>query len=71
MAGIDPMERFKVGDRVGFSRPFLREAGVQPTDPKWRAFGVVVGFQQPRYVRVLFDGEESPRAVAAVNLAKP
>lgn len=65
------MEQFKIGDRVGFSRPFLQGIGVGPADPKWRLFGIVVGFQQPRYVRVKFDGEESPRAVAAVNLAKP
>lgn len=65
------MERLKIGDRVGFSRSFLQGIGVGPSDPKWHLFGVVVGFQPPRYVRVKFDGEEAPRAVAAVNLAKP
>jgi hypothetical protein len=68
---IDPMKRFKVGDRVGFSRPFLEGVGVGSNDPKWHLFGTVVGFQQPRYVRVKFDGEDEPKAIAAVNLAKP
>ena len=67
----DPIERFRVGDRVGFSHPFLRGADIPETDPLWRMFGVVVGLQPPRMVRVKFDGEETPRSIPAVNLVKP
>ena len=68
---LNHLDRFKIGDRVGFSRKFLKNTGVQATDPMWRLHGVVVGKQKPNIVRVKFDGEESPRSVAAANLAKP
>lgn len=68
---MDPLDRFNIGDRVGFARKFLKSTGVLATDPLWHLHGVVVGKQPPRLIRVKFDGEEGPRTVAAINLAKP
>jgi len=62
---------FRIGDRVRFSKTFLHTIAAPPSDPAWRLFGVVVGFQPPRHIRVKFDQEETPRTVPEVNLSRP
>jgi len=50
---------FEVGDRVGYTRLFLKSIGMGPTAPEWRWKGTVVGpagdLPRDRFSRVRFD----------------
>lgn len=60
----------KEGDRVSYTRYFLKCIGVLPTDDMWRRRGTVKGVKG-RLVMVLWDGENEPMSVLSTNLAHP
>jgi hypothetical protein len=61
-----------VGDRVAYTRYFLRCTGEPPTGDRWHARGVVVALM-PRFdwVSVLWDGDSVPVVVSLHALAFP
>lgn len=65
-----PPLKAKVGDRVAYTRYFLKAIGSFPTDEAWRLHGTVTEVKEP-IAYVLWDGEDKPKAVGLTNLAHP
>lgn len=64
--------KVEVGERVAYTRYFLKQIGVGPTDDMWRRRGEVKSLHaNGRWASVLWDGDEEPTNVALCNLAKP
>lgn len=71
-----PLEGLKVGDKVQFTKYFLKSIGCGPTNPEWRRVGVVVEMVSfgkhdpgPPFPRVKWDGSDEPVLVNPANLA--
>ena len=60
----------KVGDRVSYTRYFLKSIGAEATSDLWRRRGVVTEVGS-WCVYVKWDGEDEPKGVRSENLALP
>lgn len=62
-----------VGDRVAYTRYFLRQTAAGPTDPAWRRRGTVESLHpNGKWVSVRWDDEpDEPRLIGRSALARP
>lgn len=60
----------EVGDRVSYTRYFLKCIMMPPTDDMWHQRGVVIKVEGT-FARIKWDGEDEPRSVLTNNLARP
>jgi hypothetical protein len=67
-----PLEGAAVGDKVSYTRYFLKQLCVGATDPMWHKRGTIVALRAgTTLVNVLWDGETEPRPIQLSCLAKP
>jgi len=61
----------QVGERVAYTRYFLRSIGVSATDPAWFRQGVVQEVDVDALsALVLWEGDQNPMRVLTCNLAR-
>ncbi len=59
-----------VGDRVAYTRYFLKATGEPPTGSRWHDRGTILEVREP-FVLVQWEGHDEPVHVSPVNLAHP
>lgn len=71
----EPLRDPKIGDKVAYTRYFLKQIGVSATDDMWRARGTITGFEsvgkEVRWAQIQWADEPTPRLVALSNLCRP
>ncbi len=67
-----PLPNPVIGERVAYSRYFLKQICADPTDPMWGDRGEIVSLHKNGvWALVRWEREEEPRHIALQHLARP